>query len=288
MSVRHWRKLVDNECTNCAVAAPRWAGRALALAASLVLAGCANGDFGRIRPGLVSDGVHDWIGVSAAAQAGGPVSIYPLTQDERLLRDRAFQLIEPAYDRNRWYSYLNEYGLSRVFLRDWSFFNITEYDSYIKSMPFRSATARYSKLNEAIRNDVVRIPPFVSIALRVLDMDARRAAALEHIAVLSPGEVVNAQARIAENALVISWVQQSLVNRAATYGFALERLVIETPVPMAAEVDRSLTLLKTRIVESRIIPGPEIVPGRIVHVHAYPVRPPPRPRGRRVAGIARR
>jgi hypothetical protein len=264
-------------------AANRISLRVVALAASLGVAACANGDFGRIKRGLVADGMHDWVGYTAAASAGVPVSVYPLTDNERLLRDLAFQLIEPAYDRNRWYSILNEYGWSRMFGRDWCFYNITEYDSYLRAVPFRSATARYARLNEAIRNDVVRIPQFTSVARRVVDMDFKRAKSLELTAPITPFEIANAQARIAENALVISWVQQSLVNRAATYAYALERLAIATPEPMAAEVDRSITMLRTAAADNRIIPGPEIVPGPIVHIAPYP--PPPVPLGRRVAGL---
>jgi hypothetical protein len=256
----------------------------LLLILPLVVAGCANGDFGRIKPWLVRDDIHDWVGATAAASAGVPISVYPLTEDERLLRDLGFQLIEPAYDRNRWYSILNEYGLSRIVLRDWCFFNITEYDVYLKTTAFRSATARYARLNEAVRNDVVRIPQFVSVARRVMDMDAKRAKSLEQIALVSPGEIVNARARIAENGLVINWVQQSLVNRAATYAYALERLVIATPTPMAAEVDRSITLLRTTSAEGRVIPGPEIEPGPVVLIAPYPIVAPVI--GARVASVA--
>lgn len=280
--IRDQRSGAGNECTDFASnTARRLFWRGLALVLLLGVAACANGDFGRIRPGLVADGIHDWVGVEAAANAGLPVSVFPLTEDERLLRDLAFQFIEPAYDRNRWYSILNEYGVSRVFLRDWCFYNVTEYDVYLSSIPFRSATARYQRLNDAVLNDISRLPQWVSVARRVVDMDAKRAKSLEYIAPI-PGEVVNAQARIAENALVIAWVQQSLVNRAATYAFALERLAIATPSPMAAEVDRSLTLLRNSTAESRVLPGPELVPGRIVHVPPYPV---PVPIGRRVAAL---
>lgn len=283
---RDQRSSAGRDCTDFAGSTARrcfWRGLALAL--SLGLAACANGDFGRVRPGLVADGIHDWVGTTAAASAGLPISVFPLTEDERLLRDLAFQFIEPSYDRNRWYSILNEYGVSRIFLRDWCFFNVTEYDSYLSSIPFRSATARYQRLNDAIRNDVTRLPQWVSVALRVIDMDAKRAKSLEYVAPI-PGEVINAQARIAENGLVIAWVQQSLVNRAATYAFSLERLAIATPSPMAAEVDRSITLLRTRTAESRVLPGPELVPGRMVFVPPYPIGAPIGPPvGRRVAAL---
>ena len=67
-----------------------------------ILIGCPNGDFGRVRPSLVTDGIHDWVGRDAARQVGEPASLFPLTDDERLLRDYGYQLIEPAYDRQRW------------------------------------------------------------------------------------------------------------------------------------------------------------------------------------------
>ena len=46
---------------------------------------------------------------------------------------------------------------------------------------------------------------------------------------------------------IIEWVCLSLKERAASYRYALERLVIRTPSSNAVEVERSLTLLQTRI-----------------------------------------
>jgi hypothetical protein len=72
----------------------------------LILIGCSNGDFGRVRSSLVTDGIHNWVGRHAARGVGAPISQFPLTDDEILLRDYAYQLIEPPYDRQRWYSVL--------------------------------------------------------------------------------------------------------------------------------------------------------------------------------------
>src|SRR5262245_64389990 len=84
----------------------------LALMATLLLAGCAaNGDFGRVRPELVSEGMHDWIGRDQRGSARAMFYAAPMTDDERLLRDLAYPLIEPPFDRNQWYSVLGEYGL---------------------------------------------------------------------------------------------------------------------------------------------------------------------------------
>lgn len=245
----------------------------LAIAAvAALLGGCsANGDFGRVKTGLVRDGIHDWMGPAAAQQAGLPVSAFPYTEDERLMRDLAFPLIEVPYERQRWYSIIEEYGINRGIQQQWFVFNIAAYEQVLMQTAFRSATARYGKLNDDIRNDVTRLPYWVTVARRVLDMDIKRGKSLQHVNGLTPGEAANAQARMAENALIMSWVQQSLVNRAASYGYAMERLVIATPLPAAVEVERSLTLLKARIAEARLLPGPEITPGTIVLVPPYPL-----------------
>ena len=76
----------------------RW----LAVAAGFgLLAGCGtNTDFGRLRPSLVNDDAHAWMG---AATTGGPASNlawrHQITDEERTLRDLAYPLIE--LDRRR-------------------------------------------------------------------------------------------------------------------------------------------------------------------------------------------
>jgi hypothetical protein len=219
-------------------------------------AGCAlNSDFGRVRPELVSDDMHAWVGSAARKPFGVPPSIYPFTDEERLLRDFAYQIIEPPYERNRWYSVLNEYGLSRKFQPDWYAFDVSAYSRLLMMRPYRSATARYVQLNDDIRNDVNRADAFFDVARRVLDTDKRRQATQANITVAeeAPG---SAAARIAENALIVAWVQQALTDKSASYRYALERLVIATPAPMASEVERSIALLNQKIAENQLVPQP--------------------------------
>jgi hypothetical protein len=235
------------------------------IAASILLAGCAlNGDFDRVRPSLVSDDMHAWVGVEAARGNGVPASHYPLTDDERLLRDLAFPLIEPPYDRNKWHSVLYEYGIGGSFRHEWAPYNVEAYWAHLIHRPYRSATARYSQLDDDIRNDVVRIDPFFGLARRVLDIDQKREKSLAYVSGLRDGERINATARVAENVLVVGWVQCSLAQRAASYRFALERLVIETPAPMAVEAERSLKLMEQRAVEARVVDGRDVCGHRAV------------------------
>lgn len=248
----------------------RRAAGAIILALALPLGGCLNGDFDRPKPSLVSDNIHGWLGAEAAAGIGIPPSTFPLTDDERLLRDLAYPLIEPPFDRHRWYSLLNEYGLRRLFEPNWAYCDPADYAARLLAKPYRSAAGRYAQLNDDIRNDVDRLWSYLSTARRVLDLDQRRGKSLALVSGAPIGEAGNAQARMAENNLIVSWVQKSLTDRAASYQYALERLVVVTPMTAAIEVERSLALLRQRIAASRLVEGPDIAPGLIV---APPVAP---------------
>jgi hypothetical protein len=224
------------------------------LLAFLWLGGCgANGDFGRVRPSLVRDDIHAWVGQDAALLHGAPISVYNLTADERTLRDLAYPLIAPPYDRPRWYSVLKEYGVSRVFRRDWWAY---ERAVYLRKLVLRhrSSEGRYSQLIDDIRNDIVRIAPFFDTARRVADMDRRRETGMAYIGDLSPQERVNALARVGENILTISWVHRALSERCAAYRFALERLVVAEPASVAADAERALIQLQMQIAANRIVP----------------------------------
>jgi hypothetical protein len=236
----------------------RFHARSWVLAAGLACTGCVtNGDFGRIKPSLVHDDMHAWLAQDAAVQAGRPVSGFTLTEDEQQLRDLAYPLIEPPYDRQRWYSILGEYGLMRVFRPDWWFFDPDLYTARL-IVRHRSASGRYAQLIEDIRNDIVRIDPFFFTARRVVDMDRKREKSLAYVTALTPGEAGNALARIGENTLVVQWVHRSLADRCATYRFALERLVIENPLPAAVEADRVLRQLQITIAQNQIVPALKI------------------------------
>lgn len=223
-----------------------------------MLAGCASGDFGHVRPTFVTDDMHAWVGTEAARMGGRPDgepgSRYPLTDDERLLRDLAYPLIEPPYDRNRWLAVLAEYGAARVFFKDWWVIDRAAYSTRLMSDEYRSASARYARLTDDIRNDIVRVDPFFSLARRVLDMDEKRERGLAFVSELTPEERANALARVAENRCVVQWVYRSLLERASSYRFALERLVIAEPSATAAETERILIQLQVRITENRILP----------------------------------
>lgn len=223
----------------------RWRRQAAAAAFVLaLLTGCStNGDFGRVHTSLQSDDMHAWLGPAAYRPPAQPPWRHQLTDDERRLRDYAYPLIEPPYDRNRWYSAISEYGLSN---RPWPYPDRSAYASRLFQTAYRSQTGRYSKLIEDIRNDVTRLEPFFASARIVSDMDRKREKSLNYVSGLTGEELQNTQTRIRENDAIQRWVKESVHERIESYRIALERMVIAAPSPMAVDAERALTLLQQR------------------------------------------
>jgi hypothetical protein len=234
---------------------PARAGLSLiALLALPALAGCSStADFGRLNQALVTDDIHAWVGAEAATKAGAPVSGNNLTDEERTLRDLAFPLIEPPYDRLRWDAVVYEYGTKQSFQRKLWAFDPTAYYRHLQTRLDRSTAARYNQIVDDIRDDIVRIEPFFAVARRVADLDRRRQASMDMIADLSPPERFSAQARIGENSLTIAWVRNSLDQRCASYRFALEHLAVAEPESAAAQADIVLTELKQQIDANQVV-----------------------------------
>ena len=207
------------------------------------LAGCANYDFGEVHPVLVTDGIHDWIGQDSGGPKRVPPSRFEYTDDERALRDLAYPLIEPPFDRQQWYSVAGEYGLYRA--------NSADYRKYSRTAGIHAGAVR---LPRVIRNSST-ISAMISRACRnflkrpaVWSTSTRSGKKVwASYSGLGKKEHENAVRRMRENAHVIAIVQQSLADRVASYHFALERLVIITPSPQAIEAERSITLLQNQI-----------------------------------------
>jgi len=214
----------------------------------LALGGCAGGDFGRTRTSALNDDMHRWVGEEAAASAGIHASQFQLTDDERLLRDYAYPFIEPPLSRPEWKSVFGDYQPLPAPWRHEIAFDRTAYGRLLIDEPHRSHSSRYAQLIEDVRDDLTRTEPFFQVARRILDMDSKRHQARSLIPDLSPREREDTAARLAENALVIKWVQQCITQRASSYRWALERLAIQAPDSMVAEADRLIAELEAQAV----------------------------------------
>ena len=225
---------------------PVWAPRLLVLAALVALGGCGvQGDFGEVSPTLTRDDMHDWLSLDAIAGKPTSPSDFPMTEDERAMRDLAYPLIEQPYNRQKFYSVAGEYGVIGADHR--GAFDPTAYTTHLFGDERRTSASRYEVLTDDIRNDTTRLPQFFETAARVLDVDATRRKSLFYVSSLSQHERDNALRRVDENATIVAMVRKSLDQRVAAYRFALERLVVMTPSPQAVQVERALNELRTKV-----------------------------------------
>jgi hypothetical protein len=68
---------------------------------------------------------------------------------------------------------------------------------------------------------------------------------------VSTKELQNAQRRMRENESIVALVRAKLTQRAASYHYALERLVIATPTTQAVDVERAVNHLQALIARYR-------------------------------------
>ncbi len=224
------------------------------LAIAALASACARiGDFERPHPSYFHDEVLPVVGAYAAQHRGEPVSFAPLTDDERMLRDLAYAIIAPPVTKQKWLISITDLRQSRMLTNNDPAFEVEKYASTIIDTPYRSATARYSRLMDDIRADSLRVTPFFTVARRVVDMDTARERSLAGVARLKPEEREAAMARIAENRMLIGWVFRRLGERGSGYKYALERLFIKAPAPAAVDAERALRAYDERLAKIPVL-----------------------------------
>lgn len=228
------------------------------LVASLALAGCSGGDFGRTREDFLSDDMHRWMGAEATGSVGLKASRFQLTDVERELRDRAYQYVEPPHARPAWKSVFGDYQVISSPWRQKVVFDRTAYGRLLIDEPHRSDASRYAQLIDDVHYDLLRFDPFYIAAGRVLDLDRKRNASLAYVSDLSPRERADAVARMEENTLIVQWAQQCLEQRVSSYRWALERLVVQGPDNVAAEADRLINELARKAANPPVTAQPVI------------------------------
>jgi hypothetical protein len=228
------------------------------LLVAVTLGGCSGGDFGRTRQDFLNDDMHRWLGGEVTGSVGLRASQFQLTDNERLLRDLAYPLIEPPHSRPAWKTVFGDYKPLPSPWRQEVVFDHTAYGRTLIDEPHRSHSSRYAQLMEDVRDDITRFEPFFAAAVRVIDLDKKRNAGLAHVSELSPRERADAVARMQENSLIVQWVQQCLERRISSYRWALERLVIQAPDNLAADADRLIGELAAQTANPPVAAQPAI------------------------------
>lgn len=212
----------------------------------LCVAGCVEtGDFGRIKRHSVWNEVLETTGSLAASARSEPVSHFDFTDDERVLRDRAWRFLVPAHDRAVFDRALADLAAKRILPPGLTGSDTTAYHRALLSDGAVSPASRYRRLSEDAEADARLIPAMAEVAERVLTADGVRLRALDYARDISPADAESAFARTAENRCLLAWVKAGLLRRIAAYRYALEHLVVATPQGDAVPAERSLAFLSS-------------------------------------------
>src|SRR4030081_1037032 len=111
----------------------------------VMLGGCSGGDFRRTRHAFLKDDMHPRIGAEATGSVGLRASQFQLTDNERLLRDLAYPLIEPPHSRPAWKGVFGYYAPLPSPWRQEAVFDRTAYGRLLIDEPHRSHSSRYAQ-----------------------------------------------------------------------------------------------------------------------------------------------
>ena len=208
---------------------------------ALGLGGCVEtGDFGRVKQNSVWNQAVGATGSVAALARREPLSSLLFTDDEQVLRDRAWRFLVPAHERAWFDRILAELVATRILPATVSQPDRAAYHDALLASAVASPAPLYRRLSEDIAADMRLLPAFEATARRVLAADRIRLRVLGRIDAPTPVEIAEAEARVVENRCLISWVIAAADFRTASYTFALERLTVGSPQADSVPVERVL------------------------------------------------
>jgi hypothetical protein len=218
----------------------------IAVAAVLLLCSavtaCARplGDFGRPRDSVIHDDVMPAVGKARAHLFGEPVSAFNLTDEEEEMHDRVWRFLVAPHASDWFMDSVVELQRTRLAGPHDPRFKPDRYFKWLHRQRYESSRIRFRTIADHANSDVDTAPPTFRAICRVLEVDRQRAVASRELDGLAYDQVVE---RRAENDIFIAWFTRALRYRYQAYGYALDRLLVETPHKEAIEADAEITAL---------------------------------------------
>lgn len=228
-------------------AQPPLLARATLGACLLLLAACNRnelGDFGRRPDTVVTSSILPKAGLVSAWWRGDPASLYPFTEDEIEMRDRAWRFLMPSHDKANLQLAIAELAYTRV-LPPVPHSGLNHYHLLLMAEDYRSVASRYAKLGQDIEQDRLLMLPFSQAAARVCAADRVRIQAMNDVRHLSHVQREQAVARVAENRMLVDWVRRDMRDKAAAYRYALEHITIGAPMRESIRAEQALVALES-------------------------------------------
>ena len=216
------------------------------------------GDFGRAERSPANESIMKFGGKWRAKLQGELYSDFNMTDEEILMRDKAWALIRPPHAQD-WVStelwdfipsiryatlhVLTDLQRTRLTPVIDTAFNAKHYYRALRAEKYASHHVRYDRITADINADREVFAAFIPVAERVVAMDGERMSALNRASDMEPGELKNAYARVDENRRFVGWVWRAMKFRMQAYAYAIKRLEIETPSPKVADANAALRRL---------------------------------------------
>lgn len=226
---------------SAAVARPRLR-LLLALAGVLLpaLAGAAElGDFDRKKPGVLNDDVLPALEYFGKVLTNQPHSSFALTAAEEEMHNRVWRFLVAPQSKGWAFEYGPEIRKARA---DGSPSPGTErYYRWLSRADYESAAGRYGTLRAHVEADVATAGPVFDAICAVIEVDRQRELAAAQLGTIDAGTLKQQRGRAAENLAYEGRFVAALTFRYASYSYALDHLLVETPDPRARDVDASLS-----------------------------------------------
>ncbi|MEO6014126.1 MAG: hypothetical protein ABIQ30_11165 [Devosia sp.] len=170
-------------------------------------------------------------------------SSFNMTDQEVEMRDRIWRyLVAPhAYD---WFGDIAvEFQRTNILPMSDKPLKVEIYYGWLKSEHFASSRVRYARIADDAIADKLMMPAAFKSVCAVIEIDRQRDIALSEMTGLEPDVKAAAVARKPENQAAIGWFVRSVGHRYASYGYALDHLLVETPHEEAVDANAALSEL---------------------------------------------
>jgi hypothetical protein len=220
----------------------RLAGALLLVA---LLAACSParpvGDFGRAAPSWSHDVAMPAAGDFIAKNRRDPVSSFNKTDQEDEMHDRVWRFLVAAHAKDWQFDSAVELQRTRIVRPRDERFTIERYYNWLKRTEYQSSRTRYATVGRHITADIDTLPTTFTAICKVIEIDRQRAIAYDGLrSQLPPRLAEEVAARKYENDAFIDWFVRALNYRYASYDFALDNLLVETPHEQSLAVDEAL------------------------------------------------
>jgi hypothetical protein len=176
-----------------------------------------------------------------------------LTDDERVLRERAYRYLSPFWPERTLGGILAELRRSRILPASAVLGAPDAYFAGLMRERWRSSRAPYRQLIDDIAADTGLLDPFFATARRVARLDGIRLAGLAALVEVGAATRRDVEARVAENEDLVRFVRAALAARIAAYRTALHQLLLEIPEVDGVGAERALARLEAELTRSALL-----------------------------------